>query len=184
MEVIIMYLKVKENVPLIPKEDLKAMELAAKAGDVEMQMRLADVYLSGEGAKPDLSKCIYYLKKAAGHGNSYAIYCLSDFAFDKETRIKLITEAMEKGCIEAKYDLALRYSEGDEVEKNYKYAFELFHELANSGNIDPMLEVAQCYENGCGIDRDIFLAIEWYKKAATQGCERAIMNLERIGASV
>lgn len=40
------------------------------------------------------------------------------------------------------------------------------------------IKVAECYANGIGVDKDIQIAKEWYKKAANQGHEEATEKLK------
>ena len=40
---------------------------------------------------------------------------------------------------------------------------------AEAGNVDAMLLLGDCYENGWGIDQDPVLAFEWYRKGAEAG---------------
>ena len=40
------------------------------------------------------------------------------------------------------------------------------------------------YENGYGIEQDKTKAVEWYRKAAEQGNERAKNNLKNMGGSL
>ena len=53
----------------------------------------------------------------------------------------------------------------------------LYYRAAEQGDVDAQYNLAVCYENGTGVERDEQKAVEWYKKAAEQGDARAQFNL-------
>ena len=61
-------------------------------------------------------------------------------------------------------------------------AFDLFMELAEKDFPEAQCNVADYYRCGKVVQKDIDLAIEWYEKAASNGSERAVDWLERLGA--
>ena len=44
-----------------------------------------------------------------------------------------------------------------------------------------MYKLGLCYENGDGVEKDLKLAAEWYRKAAVQDHEEAQEALKRLG---
>ncbi len=69
--------------------------------------------------------------------------------------------------------------EGLEYYKNNEYekAFELFKKASDLGNAQAMKNLADCYYEGKGIDRDYVKAFEYYQKASEAGDEKAVNNL-------
>ncbi|WP_373029954.1 phospholipase A [Sulfurovum sp.] len=53
-------------------------------------------------------------------------------------------------------------------EKNYKKAYDVIKTEAERGNKEAQYILAQMYENGEGIKKDILKAVHWYKQAASK----------------
>ena len=63
---------------------------------------------------------------------------------------------------------------------NYIKALDAFYVLAKEGNPKAQFNVGLIYANGKGVNRDIFQAKEWYRKAAKQGNTAAQYNLAKL----
>jgi hypothetical protein len=61
--------------------------------------------------------------------------------------------------------------------KKYDLAFELYGNLAQSGNADAQTSLGFMYQNAQGTSKDSNKAREWYEKAATQKQPYALFNL-------
>ena len=89
---------------------------------------------------------------------------------------ELIRKA-ESGDPIAQYELSKKYSDGDEVEKNYDKAL-YWAELSAAQNCpEGINSLGFCYERGIGVEKDEVEAVKWYRKAAEQGFARAQCNL-------
>jgi TPR repeat protein len=64
--------------------------------------------------------------------------------------------------------------------ENYQQAFILLHPLAQAGNPQAQVIIANMYHLGLGMNKNILLAIQWYNKAAIQGEPLACNNLATI----
>jgi serine/threonine protein kinase len=53
--------------------------------------------------------------------------------------------------------------------------------LARAGDATAQTQLGMRYEQGLGVQQDVAVAIEWYKRAAMQGDPRAIDALQRLG---
>ena len=51
---------------------------------------------------------------------------------------------------------------------------------AEQGNPDAQYSLGYCYESGKGVKQNIKEAKKWYTKAAKQGDEQAIQDLEKL----
>jgi len=89
-------------------------------------------------------------------------------AINNEKITKLIKEA-EAGNVDAQYDLAYCYWDGDGVEKDLHKAVYWFTKSAEQGFADAQYNIALCYKTGKGIKKDLDKAAEWFAKAAEQG---------------
>lgn len=55
------------------------------------------------------------------------------------------------------------------AQRNYKEALEIFEQAANKGHIESILQTAQMYFSGTGVEENRFTAFSWYEKAANAG---------------
>ena len=67
------------------------------------------------------------------------------------------------------------YEAGD-----HKAAFEAWLPLAENGDVAAMRNIGHLYRWGQGVEKDIRLAVQWYRKAAEMGFSRAQANLASI----
>ncbi|PKK62772.1 HCP-like protein [Rhizophagus irregularis] len=77
---------------------------------------------------------------------------------------------------EAMFNLANRYYNGKETEKNLEKAFHWYQKSAENGHINAMNYLAICYHNGEGIEKDLEKAIYWYQEAAENAIKTAENN--------
>ena len=73
------------------------------------------------------------------------------------------------GDAAAQNDLALRYLEGDGVNKNVRQAASWFKKAAEQGLAEAQYNYALCLEESTGIPMDKAAALKWHRKAAEQG---------------
>ncbi len=129
----------------------KQLRNSADRGDLEAQYEVAMMYLKGRGVQTDETKGLAYLKKAADKGDAKAI-----------TRLGIISYKGEVG------------------KPDYKKAVSLLNSV--SGNsVLAQYYLGEMYAAGAGVKKDYATAIDWYKKAAAGGFNRAsgkIINLE------
>ncbi len=64
--------------------------------------------------------------------------------------------------------------------EDYTNAFKLLKPIADRGDAEAQCIVANMYELGLGLERDILEAVQWYKKSAAQGYGVASNNLGTI----
>ncbi len=69
--------------------------------------------------------------------------------------------------------------EGFSTEKNESMAFDIFNTLSKADNSKPFafFRIAQCFENGIAVDKDLDAAVYFYKKAAGLKCPQANYRL-------
>ena len=72
-----------------------------------------------------------------------------------------LIEKAENGDANAQYLLGKYYSDEQEFAK----AVEWWQKAADQGNIEAQYELGRCYENGCGVKKNLFKAIDWYALA-------------------
>lgn len=72
-------------------------------------------------------------------------------------------------------DAVSEYKQG-----NYIKALDAFYVLAKEGDPKAQFNVGLIYAEGKGVNKDIYQAMEWYKKAAEQGNTAAQYNLSKL----
>ena len=90
---------------------------------------------------------------------------------------KLFKRAVELGQVDAMYNLAWLYLEGDGIRQNTKKAIDLFRAAAERGHPGAMCEIGNWYLRASGKIED---AVPYYEAAANLGLARAQFNLGAI----
>lgn len=150
------------------------LQKAVQKGNGEALGLLADIYLSGDGTKKDVIKAVDYYKKAIEKGNTKAYVSLAEIYTEGADGIaKDLNKATEyyqlaaiNGDDKALYILAKAAYE----EQNYDKALKL---LENTENADGQFLLGEMYRQGLGVEKNQYLAAEWYEKAAEQRKEDA-----------
>lgn len=78
------------------------------------------------------------------------------------------------------YNDSLACLSGQGVPKDEHRSFELNREAALDGHADAILAMGWFYLNGVGIERDLELAKQWYRKSARHGAPQAMFSLGQI----
>ena len=93
-----------------------------------------------------------------------------------------LRQAAAKGDVRAQHEVALRYTNGTDVKRNFAEAAK-WYERAAAGEFAPaQYRLGSLYEKGLGVKRDLGTAMNWYARAAEQGNARAMHNLAVISA--
>ncbi|MEP0944631.1 MAG: peptidoglycan-binding protein [Rhizobiaceae bacterium] len=90
--------------------------------------------------------------------------------------------AASAGDPKALFQLGMRYSNGDDVQRNMTESAKWFAHAAEAGFAPAQYSIGSLYEKGIGVERDVTKATGWYEKAALQGNARAMHNLAVIYA--
>jgi TPR repeat protein len=86
-------------------------------------------------------------------------------------------KAAEAGDVNAELQLAYLYSNGLEVEKDLKKAYEWTEKAAKQGLAKAQYALAVSLHNGEGVKRDYNQSLYWLEQAANQGYEPAKQRL-------
>ncbi len=176
---------------LVACDDEKALEYFRKAvelGNTEAMVNLALMYLRGDAVKQDVDEGLSLMEKAAENGNSAAANNMSVFYCDGEyvqknidMSISWAIKAMELGDCDQLLQYAFEYLEGsDDLKQDKEEAFRIFTRCAENGDMEGMEEVAFCYLNAEGTDKDQDKGIEWFEKAAKLGSQKGFGNLRDL----
>lgn len=156
--------------------------------------RLGDCYYNGEDLEQNYKKGIEYYEKAIEKSYGMDREFISDLHFDlfhcyyDDNKIEKdldkafyhLKEASEHN-LEALFELAQWYFNGNNIEQNYREAFKCYHSLAEYDETgESAYYLALSHEKGYGTEANIDDAKFWYRKAAVYGYEKAIKRLEEL----
>jgi TPR repeat protein len=79
--------------------------------------------------------------------------------------LELLAEQDQPYKTQAMLNIAECYQNGYSVAVDHNKAFTLFEQLAKAGMPDAMLQLANCYVDGKGCEKDLKLALQWCFKA-------------------
>ncbi|WP_346187947.1 tetratricopeptide repeat protein [Rubritalea halochordaticola] len=165
---------------LVPRNQEKALLWAQRAVDADYirgYYQLGLYYQKGwAGLKKDLDKAIELYQKAAMYKNasgwvSYPpaveslamVYLGRDgYKRDASKALRWLNFSQSPAC---KYELGCLYRDGEAVETDLEKAFALFKDAAKRGNKKAMVEVANAYREGHGVDVDQAEAKQWQDRA-------------------
>lgn len=144
-----------------PVQGSRLMQRAAELGSADAQGFLGMMYINGNHVEQDFETGISWLKKASERGNQQATGAL------------------------ARYDRPEAYNAAANMEFAKKEAadkekvFRLMKHAAEGGLAASQSTLGFLYMNGYGVLPDYKTGMEWFRKAAEQGNENAIKNIEK-----
>ena len=87
----------------------------------------------------------------------------------RREEISWLRRAAQNGEVDAQFDLACAYADGDGVPQNPRTAFRWFRKAAEQGDREAMTAIGYCLLNGEGVDADHGAAVDWFKKSIELG---------------
>jgi len=94
-----------------------------------------------------------------------------------------LREAAAAGDGAALFEVARRYTDGDQVERDLAKAAEWYEHAAKAGFAPAQYRLGNFHEKGVGVAIDIVKAAQWYDKAARNGNALAMHNLAVLQTS-
>lgn len=115
----------------------------AQAGDTEAQLRLANLYETGQAGLPrDLAAARLWTRRAANGGHRVAMHNLGLFLTEGEGGLRDVAEAAgwfrraaDLGVVDSQYNLGLLYEAGRGAPQNLREAYRWFSVAANAGDL-------------------------------------------------
>ena len=198
----------------VPQDDAKAVEWFRKSadqGNAEAENSLGVMYGLGRGVARDREEAVRWYKKAAKQGLADGIYNVAISYYNGEGAEENITSAcswmmaaQRKGDTQAaealkhiqeqtnnpfdrcKYDLAVLYEKGDELQQDLPAAAAIYTGLAQQNYKQSIFaspaqyKMCLLYIAGKGVPRDDDEAKRWCTKAAQGGITAAYFSLGRM----
>ena len=87
----------------------------------------------------------------------------------RRDEIQRLRSAALEGSVDAQYDLACAYAEGDGVPRSKSTAYRWFEKAAGQGDAESMTAAGYCLLNGDGVEEDHEAAVAWFRRAAEAG---------------
>ena len=149
----------------------------AREGDTIAMQELASLYANGIYVPQNTSKAMQWnmLAKLLGNVNVTCGICKcisdnNDFIINNEA----ILSQLKKNRINFEY-----CKEGEKLysDKKYEQAIYWWQKAADAGNSAAQKNLAICYFNGYGVEKDVEKAIYWWQKAADAGNSTAQNSL-------
>jgi uncharacterized protein len=136
-------------------------------------------------AVPRIVKLMPALEEAANAGSAtaqHALGVIQKFGYNKpEEAIRRLGQAAEQDHPEALRLLAFCCQNGEGIEKDEVRAAALFQRAAELGDKFGQYNLALFHANGIGgLERNIDLAIRWYRRAANRGMFEAQQPLAKL----
>ncbi len=170
----------------VEMNEQKAIELymkAAELGSTEAMCRLADMYFYAD--EPNYDYAFKWYLQAAALNDDEGMHRVGRCYFngwgvelDKGKAFDWHRRAAELGNVESMYAVGMMYLTGDGVAKNkydgfdwLKRAVEVLDERGMNLPDAPIYELACCYRDGEGTDKDEEKALELFRRVAEHGVE-------------
>ena len=100
-----------------------------------------------------------------------------DQASDYPMAVREYQKAAELGHVEAMYNLAVAYFQGDGVQQNYQKAQAWYQKAADMGHASAKYNLGSMYFYGQGVDANQSHALTLWQQAAEQGNAKAAHNI-------
>ncbi|MCO5051800.1 MAG: sel1 repeat family protein [Verrucomicrobiae bacterium] len=174
--------KAPETSPAAVEEVVNPAEIKVKAdaGDVEAQLKYAQIYANGEGVKRDYKLAAEYYLKAAEKGNAAAQTSLGQLyeagrgvPNDPKKAAEWTLKAAEQGYARGQYILATYYMMGTGVTKSDAEALKWYRASANGGYAYAQHHLGMRYKDGQGVTANPVEAYKWLSLAADGGVAEA-----------
>ncbi|MGC2698226.1 MAG: tetratricopeptide repeat protein [Candidatus Angelobacter sp.] len=180
-----------------PGQDNSAASVAslrqrAESGDARAQFELGRAYEDGKGVAQDDTRAAEWFRKAADQGNAQAqnslgvMYALGrGVSRDREEAIRWYKKAAKQGQAEAFYNVGIAYYNGEGVAEDLQAAYAWMFVAKSTGDaqaaealarmagelktqlVYTKFKLAEMYEKGDEIPRDIDKAVSLYQEVAS-----------------
>jgi hypothetical protein len=168
----------------IDLNDFQAVKARADHGDPDAQVRLAEMYASGDGVEKDPAKAAKWHRKAAELGSPRG-QCLLGLDYAEGIGVKKnmiealrwLRKSADQGWPSAQFDLGMCYAMGKVPDKSAVDAVVWYRKAADQGLPDAESALGTCYLDGIGVPKDIPEGLRWIRRAAEKGYAPAQQTL-------
>ena len=171
--------------------DVAALRVEAEGGDAKAQVRLARLYLNGQGVTNSYQEAARWFQAAAEQGNSDAQAGLGELydagqgvPRNQAKALEYYRRAATNGNAGAQYNLGFIYESGRGVPQNQAEAARWFMKAAQQGDALAQYDLGQRYTLGVGVPTDKVEALKWLILAAQQGQADASGRRDQLRAQL
>lgn len=181
-------LKYYNGIPPYKKDERKAIKLFREAANYHQYVPaynyLGRIFMKSR--KFDSSSKWY--QKSATANNTEGL-CMMGYFYQKGYGVVKQSTSSALGCyataaatgdFNQMVDVARKFLKGGDAPKEEKIAVDILDAAAKSGSVDAQFYLAQCYQNGTGVNADIGKAIALYKTASGNGHQEAKTELQGL----
>jgi TPR repeat protein len=167
-----------------PAETIKMYQKAAAAGDSEANMRLGDLFFTGDGGERNLFEAFKYYRNAAQLKNPKAYFKMG-YCYERghgvgqsnQDAVYWYQKGVDAGDLNCIANMARFYENGVTVEKDPVKAAQLYQIAAEQGEAFSQLSLGSLYRTGSGVKKDMVEAYRWISLASTRGFGKEILVL-------
>ena len=170
------------------KEHIQELKIAAEAGDPEAQAQWGLLLATGDGVEQDVEGGLDWMRKAGQQGDITAMFNIGvilenglDCDPDMDEAALWFWQAAEAGDSQAKMRLGAMLIKGRGFSAKSP-VISVIKASAEKGHPYAQAFYAKLYLDGAGVEPDNETAEKWFRLAATQGDESAIVNLGEMMA--
>jgi len=180
------------DAPSSPQQPAKTVDFdltrtRAEQGDAAAQNLLGELYLNGQGIRPDSKTAAQWFTRSAELGHAPAQLNLGmlfeagqGVPADYARALDWYRKAAGQGNPNAQYSLAVMYVYGRGVKRDDRESIKWFVQAAEQGHGLSQYALAQRYIAGQGVEQDLAEAFKWLTLAAAQNIPDAISGLDDI----
>jgi TPR repeat protein len=158
-----------------PVPDFNQTKMKADQGDAAAQNLLGELYLNGQGVRPDSKAAAEWFTRSAQQGHGLAQLNLGmlfeagqGVAVDYAQAVEWYRKAAEQGLPGAQYSLAVTYAYARGVPRDDREALKWLRRAAEQGHGLSEYALAHRYIAGLGVPQDLAEAFKWLTLAASQ----------------
>lgn len=160
-----------------PRKTLVELRAAAKSGEPQALLDLADELAYGADSTPEQqAESIAWYRRAAEKGNAEAqnhlgivLWLGEGVEVDQKQANQWFRRAADQGEASSQYWLASSYEMGQGgLPTDPAEAVKWYRRAADQGHPESQTSLGQMYANGTGVPQDDAEAVRWFKKAAEQ----------------
>ena len=175
-----------------PGSELQSIRSESLHGDADAQLLYGLAYLEGrDGLRPDTTKALHWLRRAARGGNAYAQYRLGEIYAagrgvkkDPVEALKWWRKAAAAGNADAQYHVGKALFEGEGAARNPQRAVDWLVRAAHQDSRDAQYLLGKMYYEGYPVPYEKEDAMDWLQRAAAQAHSEAISLLTAIDGLV
>lgn len=173
-------------------------KIAADMGDESSMLELGYIYSCDELGFTDYAQASWYTLNAALKDNRVANYRMAQMfaeGIGTDVSLSLAHEHAQKssdlGCADGTAYLADLYLNGEGVDTDERYAFQLYNraleQITDGNDTDSDIgyiyfKLGVCYYDGLGVVKDENKGLDYMRKASEEGCENALEFFETINS--